>query len=331
MTNSNFSEYIFFGSARIARRDASGNVFYYVGDHLGSSRVIVQAGQTTPCYDADFYPFGGEIAYANTCQQNYKFTGKERDPETNLDNFGARFYSSGSQISFAPFGCFMSADWSAKVEPVPYAKLDNPQSLNLYAYVLNNPLIHIDADGHIIDDSSLQKNKQYQKWKKEYLSHAKGREQWNALNDNKTLTVHMSWDSKATKSLTSGYQWNKSGELTSVNVSLAAKTGNINYHMSAAAGYIHGATITDPAQRQAYLMAHEFGHVEYAQTPGGHASLVQSEKDYSFTSPMFKRMGIQAALQLPAVQQANQRLLDASQEREQGADKRAWDIVGPQQ
>ena len=45
-------------------------------------------------------------------------------------------------------GRFLSPDWSAKVEPVPYAKLDNPQSLNLYTYVGNNPLIHIDADGH---------------------------------------------------------------------------------------------------------------------------------------------------------------------------------------
>ena len=37
-------------------------------------------------------------------------------------------------------GRFMSPDWSAKLMPVPYAKLDNPQTLNLYAYVGNNPL-----------------------------------------------------------------------------------------------------------------------------------------------------------------------------------------------
>ena len=54
------------------------------------------------------------------------------------------------------------------------------------------------------------------------------REQWNALNDNKTLTVQMSWDSKGTQSLTSGYQWDESGSLTSVSVSLAAKTGNLD-------------------------------------------------------------------------------------------------------
>jgi RHS repeat-associated protein len=68
-------------------------------------------------------------------------TGKERDSETGDDYFGARYYASS-------MGRFMSPDWSAKEEPVPYAKLDNPQSLNLYAYVGNNPLSRIDADGH---------------------------------------------------------------------------------------------------------------------------------------------------------------------------------------
>ncbi|MGD0446624.1 MAG: RHS repeat-associated core domain-containing protein, partial [Edaphobacter sp.] len=45
-------------------------------------------------------------------------------------------------------GRFMSPDWSAQAEPVPYAKLGNPQSLNLYSYVLNNPLSNVDPDGH---------------------------------------------------------------------------------------------------------------------------------------------------------------------------------------
>jgi RHS repeat-associated protein len=69
-------------------------------------------------------------------------TGKERDSESGNDYFGARYYASS-------MGRFMSPDWSAKVAPVPYAKLDDPQSLNLYAYVRNNPLVRVDADGHI--------------------------------------------------------------------------------------------------------------------------------------------------------------------------------------
>ena len=71
----------------------------------------------------------------------HHFTGKERDTESGNDYFGARYYSSA-------MGRWMSPDWSEKAEPVPYAKLDNPQSLNLYSYVLNNPLRLVDEDGH---------------------------------------------------------------------------------------------------------------------------------------------------------------------------------------
>lgn len=46
-------------------------------------------------------------------------------------------------------GRWLSPDWSATPEPVPYAKLDNPQSLNLYGYVLNNPVTNRDRDGHV--------------------------------------------------------------------------------------------------------------------------------------------------------------------------------------
>jgi RHS repeat-associated protein len=71
-------------------------------------------------------------------------TGKERDSESGNDYFGARYYASS-------MGRFMSPDWSAKAEPVPYAKLDNPQTLNLYVYVGNNPLSRFDPDGHCAD------------------------------------------------------------------------------------------------------------------------------------------------------------------------------------
>lgn len=53
-----------------------------------------------------------------------------------------RYYASN-------LGRWTSPDWSANAEPVPYAKLDNPQSLNLYGYVGNNPLSRVDPDGHM--------------------------------------------------------------------------------------------------------------------------------------------------------------------------------------
>ena len=73
------------------------------------------------------------------------FTGKERDTESGLDYFGARYYSSN-------MGRWMSPDWADKPEAVPYSSLDNPQSLNLYGYVGNNPLSRADADGHCCSD-----------------------------------------------------------------------------------------------------------------------------------------------------------------------------------
>jgi RHS repeat-associated protein len=72
-------------------------------------------------------------------------TGKERDAESGNDYFGARYYASA-------MGRFLSPDWAAKEEPVPYATFDDPQSLNLYSYVRNNPLGRVDADGHCAED-----------------------------------------------------------------------------------------------------------------------------------------------------------------------------------
>jgi RHS repeat-associated protein len=134
-------EYVYFGGKRVAHRVVSSNsVYYYAEDMLGSSRTL---GTSTgaPCYDADFYPYGGEHDDLNSCPQNYKFTGKERDLETNNDDFGARYYSS-------IYGRFLSADWSSTPVPVPYANLTNPQTLNLYAMVSDNPESFADLDGH---------------------------------------------------------------------------------------------------------------------------------------------------------------------------------------
>ncbi len=94
--------------------------------------------------DIDYYPYGGEQwDYATApVPQNYKFTGKERDAESGLDNFGARYNASS-------LGRFMTPDWAAKPVTVPYAKFGDPQSLNLYAMVENGPLNRIDPDGHM--------------------------------------------------------------------------------------------------------------------------------------------------------------------------------------
>ncbi len=138
------NEYIFFGGKRIAMLPVGGNAQYYVEDLLGTSRVMT-TNTGTLCYDGDFYPYGGERTYTNSCPtgNNYKFEGKERDTETGNDDFGARYYSNR-------FGRWLSADWSSVPVPVPYANLTNPQTLNLYALAADDPETFADLDGHAI-------------------------------------------------------------------------------------------------------------------------------------------------------------------------------------
>jgi len=145
--NASFNEFAFFSGRRVARRDFQNNVWYYSADHLGTARTIIQAGQSSPCYDADFYPFGGEHIYTDTCDSPYKFTGKERDSESGLDDFGARYYSSS-------LGRFMIPDWAEWPTAVPYAAFGDPQTLNLYTFVENAPINRIDADGHISEEAA---------------------------------------------------------------------------------------------------------------------------------------------------------------------------------
>jgi RHS repeat-associated protein len=153
-------EYLFFGGQRIARRDVTdvSNVItttglhYYFSDHLGSHGVVesvnLTSGAVSCDQDIDYYPYGGEENdYCANVAQNYKFTGKERDTESGLDMFGARYYGSS-------FGRFMTPDWAEKPIDVPYAKFGDPQTLNLYTYVENAPLNRIDPDGHEDGDSS---------------------------------------------------------------------------------------------------------------------------------------------------------------------------------
>jgi RHS repeat-associated protein len=138
------------GPERVCGRDDRGDrcaVRYYLADHLGTTTMELTSGGW-PLYSGDFAPYGQEIidgavssAPTDTSSNHYKFTGKERDAESGLDYFGARYYASS-------MGRWMSPDWADKPEAVPYSDLANPQSLNLYGYVNNNPLSKADPDGH---------------------------------------------------------------------------------------------------------------------------------------------------------------------------------------
>ena len=115
--------------------------YFNVPDWLGTKRAEVGTNGCTSTFAS--MPYGDGLTASGNCPDatEHHFTGKERDQESGNDYFGARYYASR-------MGSWMSPDWSAKIEPVPYAKLDNPQSLNLYAYLENNPVDRVDPNGH---------------------------------------------------------------------------------------------------------------------------------------------------------------------------------------
>ncbi len=124
----------------------TGGTFYRTEDHLGSTRAVTKQDQTVAeC--RDFFPFGERIGsglngrsadcYGGTGDAlAQQFTGKERDKESSLDYFGARYYS-------ARLGRFVSPD-------APFADQFAlaPQSWSLYGYVRNNPLRFLDPTGY---------------------------------------------------------------------------------------------------------------------------------------------------------------------------------------
>jgi RHS repeat-associated protein len=142
-TDRNPTQYILFNGARIARIDPGATTpKYYIADNLGSTALVTDSLGNI-LNESLFFPYGVErVIQQNDTANNYKFTGKERDAETGLDDFGARYYVSN-------LGRFMSPDWDGKPVTVPYASFGDPQTLNLYSYVENAPLNKVDADGHL--------------------------------------------------------------------------------------------------------------------------------------------------------------------------------------
>jgi RHS repeat-associated protein len=106
-------EFVFFNGKRTARLDLpSGLAHYYFSDELGSTDLVTNATGGIE-NESDYYPYGGEQVITQTlANQNYKFTGKERDAESGLDDFGARYYGSA-------LGRFLTPDWAARPTAVP--------------------------------------------------------------------------------------------------------------------------------------------------------------------------------------------------------------------
>ena len=110
-----------------------GPTYYYLKDHLGSVRATIDEKGNRVGYD-DYYPFGeimpGRSSNSAIADAKYKYTGKERDVETGLDYFGARYYDSWR-------GQWTSVDPMAEKYP----------GWSPFSYSADNPVELVDVDG----------------------------------------------------------------------------------------------------------------------------------------------------------------------------------------
>ena len=133
-----FRAYVFgAGGQTLAMQSYDGNFYWVHSDHLGSGRKLTNTSGVV-VYRGEYDPHGQMILETGgaTFLNSRKFTGYERDWATGLDYARARTYQSAR-------GKFMQAD------PLGLGAADvtNPQSLNLYSYVGNDPINFVDPTG----------------------------------------------------------------------------------------------------------------------------------------------------------------------------------------
>jgi len=156
----------------------------------GTPRMVLdQTGSLTALKRHDYLPFGEELfapTNGRTAAQGYAsgdgvrqhFTQKERDNETGLDYFGARYYASmqGRFTGVDPYDINLERQDTSDLEEAEALfrnYISQPQHWNRYTYPLNNPLRYVDPDGLYeyetellgqrikvhIDDSIIKKDK----------------------------------------------------------------------------------------------------------------------------------------------------------------------------
>jgi RHS repeat-associated protein len=124
--------YYYAGSQRIAMRQGT-TLRFLLGDHLGSTALTVSS-TGTKVGELRYHPWGETRFSDGSTPTQRRFTGQILDSATDLYYYGARYYDPG-------LGRFIQAD---TIVPEP----GNPQALNRYSYVYNNPLKYTDPSGH---------------------------------------------------------------------------------------------------------------------------------------------------------------------------------------
>jgi RHS repeat-associated protein len=126
------TKFIRVGGESIAANKGTSKYFYH-NDHLGSVNVVTDINGTRVQLN-EYDPWGAASRSEGSIDPDQRFTGQKLDPETGLYYYGGRYYD-------AEIGRFISAD--------PFVQtIFDPQNLNRYSYVVNNPQNYTDPSGY---------------------------------------------------------------------------------------------------------------------------------------------------------------------------------------
>jgi len=276
--------YAYLNGEIVAQYSAS-TTFFVHQDHLGSSHILTDvAGDSTPADCNAFYPFGEQdpSICASSNATTHKFTAKERDSESDLDNFGARYDSSS-------MGRFTSPD-----PLLNSGRPWEPQSWNRYAYALNNPLNVIDPTGlYDLVNNCASDDK---KCNKQFNQHASDLK--NGLSDLQKKVDKMKDGTAKDRLEASLNVLGTQGDNNGVNVNFGSLdpgvAGQTNLDMSSNSLQINSINITlDPSKINssndyAIAFAHEGTHAEDFLTMGLSASSAFSVPDLSSFSTEYR-------------------------------------------
>ncbi len=139
LTTGVVTKYYYLGSQRVAMR-VGGTLTWIHGDHLGSASLTTNASRAV-VGEMRYYPYGETRWTTGTVGTDRRYTGQREEAGLGLYDYNARYYDPA-------LGRFLQADTI-----VPDAA--NPQSLNRYSYVYNNPLRYVDPTGHDGSDGGV--------------------------------------------------------------------------------------------------------------------------------------------------------------------------------